>query len=145
MRKGSRNDAFRHSAAVKMVGGWFHLDTETAARSFEYFNFAVLAGAVLFGLMKILPHTFRENRANIQHQLIEARTATTQANERLAEIEKKLAQLGEEIAAIGKQADKDSIEDEARIKAAIEIERVRITDARYPRHCRCRKCRRSEI
>jgi len=123
------DDAFRHSAAVKMMGGWMHLDTETAARSFEYLNFAILAGAVLFALLKVLPKTFRENRATIQHQLVEARAATQQANDRLAAIEKKLGQLGEEIAAIAKQAEKDSVEDEARIKASIEADRVRIVEA----------------
>jgi F-type H+-transporting ATPase subunit b len=37
--------------------------------------------------------------------------------------------LDEEIAAISKQAEKDSVEDEARIKASIEDERHRIVDA----------------
>ena len=123
------NDVYRHSAAVKTVGGWFHMDTETASRTFEYLNFAVLAGAVIFALLKVLPKTFRENRANIQHQLIEARTATQQANERLAAIETRLRHLDEEITAISKQAEKDSVEDEARIKASMEAERARIVDA----------------
>ena len=123
------NDVYRHSAAVKMMGGWLHMDKETAARTFEYLNFAVLAGAVLFALLKVVPKTFRENRANIQHQLSDARTATQQANERLAAIEKKLAQFDEEIAAISRQAEKDSVDDEARIKASMEVERQRIVDA----------------
>ena len=123
------DDVFRHSPAVKMMGGWFHMDEETASRTFEYLNFAVLAGAVIFGLLKILPRTFRENRANIQRQLVEARGATQQATERLAAIEQRLARLDEEIAGISKQAEKDSLEDEARIKASIEAERVRIVDA----------------
>ena len=37
--------------------------------------------------------------------------------------------MDEEIAAISKQAEKDSVEDEARIKASIEEERRRIVDA----------------
>ena len=40
-----------------------------------------------------------------------------------------LGRLDEEIAAIGKQAEKDSLEDEARIKASIKSERQRIMDA----------------
>ncbi len=60
---------------------------------------------------------------------MDARTATEQAIERLAAIEQRLGRLDEEIAAISKQAEKDSVEDEARIKASIEAERKRIVDA----------------
>jgi F-type H+-transporting ATPase subunit b len=47
----------------------------------------------------------------------------------LAAIEQRLSRLDEEIAGIAKQAEKDSVEDEARIKASIETERQRITEA----------------
>jgi F-type H+-transporting ATPase subunit b len=123
------NDVYRHSASVKMIGGWLHMDTESAARLFEYMNFAVLAGAVLFGLLKILPKTFRANRENIQHRLVDARTATEQAHERLSAIEQRLARLDEEIAGISKQAEKDGVEEEVRIKASIEAERRRIVES----------------
>ena len=123
------DDVYRHSASVKLLARWLHLDKETAARLFEYLNFAILAGAVLFALLKFLPKTFRANREEIQHRLVEARTATQQANERLAAIEQRLARLDEEIAAITRQAEKDSVEDEARIKASIETERERIVEA----------------
>ena len=124
----SGDDIYRHSPSVQWLGRWLHLDKESSARLFEYLNFAILAGAVLFGLLKYLPKTFRENRENIRHQLVDARTATKQANERLAEIEQRLGRLDEEIAAISKQAEKDSVEDEARIKASIQEERKRIVD-----------------
>jgi F-type H+-transporting ATPase subunit b len=123
------DDVYRHSASVKLLARWLHVDKETAARLFEYLNFAVLAGAVLFALLKFLPKTFRANREDIQHRLVEARTATQQANDRMAAIERRLARLDEEIAAIAKQAEKDSVEDEARIKASIETERERIVEA----------------
>jgi F-type H+-transporting ATPase subunit b len=123
------NDVYRHSASVKWLGRWLHLGKEGAARLFEYLNFAILAGAGLFALLKYLPKTFRANRDTIQHRLTDARTATEQAHERLAAIEQRLSRLDEEIAAISKQAEKDSLEDEARIKAAIEAERQRIVEA----------------
>jgi F-type H+-transporting ATPase subunit b len=125
----SGDDVYRHSPSVRWLASVLHVDKETAARVFEYFNFAVLAGAVLYGLLKILPKTFRANRENIQRQLVDARTATEQAHERLAAIEQRLSRLDEEIAAISKQAEKDSVEDEARIKASIEVERKRIVEA----------------
>jgi F-type H+-transporting ATPase subunit b len=129
MEQETGEDVFRHSASVKYLARWFHLDKETAAKLFEYLNFAVLAGAVLFALMKYLPKNFRAQREEIQHRLAEARTATQQANDRLAAIEQRLARLDEEIAAISKQAEKDSVEDEARIKASLETERQRIIEA----------------
>jgi F-type H+-transporting ATPase subunit b len=122
-------DVYRHSASVKLLGRWLHLDKEAAARLFEYLNFALLAGAILFALLKYLPKTFRAQREDIQHRLVEARTATKEANERLAAIEQRLSRLDEEVAAISRQAEKDSSEDEARIKASIETERQRIMEA----------------
>jgi F-type H+-transporting ATPase subunit b len=125
----SGDNVYRHSPSVRWLAGVLHVDKETAAEVFEYLNFAILAGAVLYGLLKILPKTFRANRENIQRQLVDARTATEQAHERLAAIEQRLSRLDEEIAAISKQAEKDSVEDEARIKASIEVERKRIVEA----------------
>ena len=123
------DDVYRHSASVKLLARWLHVDKETAARLFEYLNFAILAGAVLFALRKYLSKTFRANREDIQHRLADARTATEQAHERLASIEQRLSRLDEEIATISQQAEKDSLEDEARIKASIETERQRIVEA----------------
>ena len=125
----SGDNVYRHSPSVRWLAGVLHVDKETAAEVFEYFNFAILAGAVLYGLLKILPKSFRANRENIQRQLVDARTATEEAHERLAAIEQQLSRLDEEIAAISKQAEKDSVEDEARIKASIEVERKRIVEA----------------
>ena len=125
----SGDNVYRHSASIKLLASWLHLDKEAAARLFEYLNFAIVAGAILFALMKYLPKTFRANREDIQHRLVDARTATEQANERLAAIEQRLSRLGEEIAAIGTQAEKDSFEDEARIKASLGTERQRIIEA----------------
>lgn len=122
-------DVYRHSSSVKLLARWFHLDKEAAARLFEYFNFAILAGAVLFALLKVLPKNFRAQREDIQRRLSDARTATEQSNERLSAIEQRLSRLDDEVAAIAKQAEKDSVEDEARIKASIEVERQRITEA----------------
>lgn len=125
----SGTNVYRHSQSVRFIGRWLHLDKEASARLFEYVNFTILAVAIIYGLSKYLPKTFKANRENIQRQLLDARTATEQAHERLAAIERKLGHLDEEIAAISKQAEKDSVEDEARIKTSIEDERRRIVDA----------------
>jgi F-type H+-transporting ATPase subunit b len=123
------SDEYRHSPSVTTIGHWFQLDQEPAARLFEWVNFAVLAGVILFFAGKYLPKTFRANREDIQHRLVDARSATEQAHQRLTAIEQRLARLDEEIAAISKQAEQDSVADEARIKASIETERERIVAA----------------
>jgi F-type H+-transporting ATPase subunit b len=123
------NDVYRHSASVKLIGRWLHLDKESAALLFEYLNFAILAGGILYALARHLPKTFRGNRENIQHRLLDARTATEQAHQRLAAIEQRLGRLDEEIVTISKQAEKDSVDDEARIKASMEEERRRIVES----------------
>ena len=125
----AEKNAYRHSSSVTAIGHWFRLDQEPAARLFEWLNFAVMAGVILVVAGKFLPKTFRANREKIRGQLVEARIATEHAQERLAAIEQRLAKLDEEIAAISKQAEKDSVEDEARIKASIAAERDRIVAA----------------
>jgi F-type H+-transporting ATPase subunit b len=124
--QGHDADQYRHSPSVTTLGGWFHLDQEPAARLFEWLNFAVMAGVILVVAGKFLPKTFRTNREQIRSRLVEARIATEHAKEQLDEIEKRLAKLDEEVAAIRKQAEKESVEDEARIKASIAAERERI-------------------
>ena len=47
------DDVYRHSASVKLLARWLHLDKESAARLFEYLNFAILAGAILFALLEV--------------------------------------------------------------------------------------------
>jgi F-type H+-transporting ATPase subunit b len=125
----AEKDAYRHSTSVTAIGHWFQMDQEPAARLFEWLNFAIMAGVILVVAGKMLPKTFRANREQIRGRLVEARIATEHAQERLTAIEQRLAKLDEEVAAISKQAEKDSIEDEARIKASIAAERERIVSA----------------
>lgn len=121
--------AFRHSSAVKKFAGWLHLDIETAAKIFEDLNSGLLILAILWFLFKALPKAFRKRSDTIEKQLVEARTATEQANERLTAVEKRLSRLGDEIEAIRRTAEEDSVADEARIKRSMEEERKRIVES----------------
>jgi F-type H+-transporting ATPase subunit b len=123
------NDPYKKSANVTMFGKWFKLETGTASVIFWFINFAILAGALGWGLLKALPKMFRTRGEGIQKQLVDARTATEQANARLAEVEKKLAKLDEEIAAISKNSEADIAAEEARMKSALEAEKHRIVAA----------------
>jgi F-type H+-transporting ATPase subunit b len=120
---------YRHSPSVRAIGRWLHLDPEQAARVFEFLNFAILAGAVLFFLFKKMPGLLRERRENIQKQLVDARKATEEANARLKAVEERFARLDQDIAAIRQQAEQESAAEEERIKASLETERRRIVSS----------------
>lgn len=121
--------SFKHSASVKKIGSMLGLSTEQAATAFEVANFAVLAILIGVFLAKALPKTFSGRNAAIQKDLVDARTATEEANSRLSGVEARLAKLDGEIAAMRAQADRDSALDEQRIKANVEEEKKKILAA----------------
>jgi F-type H+-transporting ATPase subunit b len=123
------NEAYKHSASVAMFGKMLGMNTEQAATTFEIANFVVLAGLVGFGLMKMLPKTFRNRTSAIQKQLVDARVATEEAGARLNSVEARLAKLDGEIAAMKTQAEKDAASDAIRIKASLEDEKNKILAA----------------
>lgn len=125
----SEEEGYRHSSTVQAIAKVFHTDPETAAKIFEDFNSAVLIIAILWFLVKALPKAFRKRSETIQKELLEARSATEDANKRLSAVEARLARLDSEIEAIRKQAEHDSLEDEKRIKASLEEERKRIIES----------------
>jgi F-type H+-transporting ATPase subunit b len=120
---------FSHSAAVQKFGSFLGLNTEQAATAFEIFNFLVLAVGVGFVLLKTLPKTFRARSSAIQKQLVDARTATEEANARLNSVEARLSKLDGQIAGMRSQAEADSARDEQRIRAGVEDEKAKILAA----------------
>jgi len=123
------NDEYRHSAAVQKLGSFLGLNADQAATAFTVFNFLVLAIAVGFVLLKTLPRAFRARNTSIQKQLVEARTATEEANARLNSVEARLSKLDEQIAAMKSQAEADAARDERRIRASVEEEKSNILAA----------------
>jgi len=120
---------FSHSAAVQKFGAFLGMNTEQAATAFEIFNFLLLAAGVGYGLLKTLPKTFRARNTAIQKQLVDARTATEEANARLNSVEARLSKLGDQISGIRSQAEADSARDERRIRAGVEEEKAKILAA----------------
>jgi F-type H+-transporting ATPase subunit b len=120
------NDQFRHAAIVQSIARTLHVSTEMAAQIFEDLNSGILIFLILFFVLKTVPKALRGRTATIQKQLVEARSATEVANERLSAVEARLARLGEDIEAIRQQTDHDIVEDEKRIKQSLEEERARI-------------------
>jgi F-type H+-transporting ATPase subunit b len=123
------NNEFRHARAVRAIASSLHVSTETAAQIFEDGNSAILVALILFVAIKVLRKALKERTATIQKQLIDARSATEIANERLAAVEAKLATLGKDIDAIRQQTERDILEDEKRIKQTLDEEKDRIVKA----------------
>lgn len=122
----NENEAYRHSAAVRALGSKLGLNAEQAATAFTLINFALLVIGVGWVLLKTLPKLFRDRSNKIQKHLVDARTATAEASARLTSVEARLAKLDGQIAEMHAQAEKDSIVDEQRIKAAVEDEKKKI-------------------
>ena len=122
----SELEAFRHSAAVQSIARLVGLSTETTAKTIEIINSAIIIGTILWFLIRFVPKAFRKRNEVLQKQLLEARLAAAEANERLAVVEERLSKLGIEIDAIRKQTERDMANDEKRIQESIEAERQRI-------------------
>jgi F-type H+-transporting ATPase subunit b len=123
------NDKYLHSTTVRALGAKVGLNAEQAATAFTFANFVVLAVLVGWFLAKTLPKTFRNRSTLIQKQLVDARTATEDANARLNSVEDRLSKLDGQIAAMRSQAEKDSALDEQRIAASVEEEKQKILAA----------------
>lgn len=119
-------EAFRHSAAVQSLARILHLSTESTARIIEDLNSGILIGAILWFLFRFVPKAFRKRNETLQKQLLDARLAAAEANERLAVVEERLSKLGIEIDAIREQTERDMVNDEKRIQESLETERQRI-------------------
>ena len=119
-------EAFRHSAAVQSMARLLHLSTESTARIIEDMNSGILIAAILWFLFRFVPKVFRKRNETLQKQLLDARLAAAEANERLAVVEERLSKLGIEIDAIREQTERDMVNDEKRIQESIEAERQRI-------------------
>ena len=124
-----QSEALKHSDMVKKLAGMMGMSAESAATLFEVVNFAVLAVAIGFFLVKALPKTFRARTSSIQKELVDARTATEEASVRLNGVEERLSKLDGQIAEMKAQAEKDAVVEEHRMRAAVADEKVRILAA----------------
>jgi len=125
----NETDAYRMSPAVTKLGALVGMGPETAANVFTIFNIVVLFAAVIYGAAKALPKVFKARSSGIQKQLVDARSATEEAQARLGSVEARLAKLDEQIAAMKVQAEADALREEQRIQASAEEEQKKIVAA----------------
>ncbi len=119
-------EAYRKSPAVIWLGAKFGLNPEQSSIVFTIFNFVLLAAAIVWVAVKLLPKFFGDRNSAIQKHLVDARTATEEARTRLGSVEARLAKLDDEIAAMRTLAEQDSAREEQRIMASVEDEKKRI-------------------
>ena len=125
-----QNNVFRlEGPIVKWTAKTFGLSLETAAHTFEFINFGLIVLLVGIPIVRILPKVFRKRSQTLVANLKTAREATEAANARLSAVEAKLAGLDDEIKKFRAEVERESLEDEARIKAALADESARIVQA----------------
>ena len=124
--EGDEEAQFKYSPSVQWLGRHLGMGPEAAYWLFIGLNFAVVAGFILYAVKKYAPSAFRDRTALIKRQLEEARAASEDANRRLSEIEGRLARLNTEIAEMRANAEKDSANEEQRLKAAAEEDKKKI-------------------
>jgi F-type H+-transporting ATPase subunit b len=120
---------FKHSKPVSAFARLFHLSPEVASGFFWAFNAVLLFVFVGYYLITGLPKAFRSRRQQLERQIVEARSATEKADERLRAVEERLSHLDSEIAAVREQAERDSANDEIRIRQTMEDEKKKIVTA----------------
>lgn len=120
------DDQYRHAPVVQWMARHMHMDVETAARTFEILNIAVVVFGIGIPLFRIMPKVMRKRSEKIRADIESARKTTADANARLSAVEAKLTSLDQEIAKFRAEVEQQISQDEQRGKAALEEESARI-------------------
>lgn len=110
-------------------GGSAGAGSETATEIFKWINFAIVAGLVLWVFVKALPPWFRGNAETINAAITKATAAKAAADAQLKEAESKLANLQKEVAELRTFAERESVAEVERIRAATQADAKKISAA----------------
>ena len=119
-------EEFKHSASVQAISRLTGLNTQQSYWLSIIFNFAVIAGVIIWAGRKYLPGIFRDRTAAIQRAMREAQEASAEARRQLAEIEARLQKIDGEILTMRAAVEKEGAAEEARIQAAAQQEARKI-------------------
>jgi F-type H+-transporting ATPase subunit b len=114
------NVSLKHAAPIRWLARKTGLTVHQAHLVVLSLNFAVVVVVVFCAARRSLPAMFRNRSQSIQRALEEARSASQDANRRLADIENRLRQLDVEIGQMQAAAEKEADAEEARIQKAAE-------------------------
>jgi len=110
----------KHSAMVQRIARLTGMSVHGAHLLALILNFAIIVALLAWALGKSVPGIMRTRNDSIRKALDEARAASQNASQRLADIENRLTQMDSEIARMQASAEKDAEGEEARIKRAAE-------------------------
>ncbi len=114
------NANLKHAAPVRWLARKIGLSVHQAHLLALSLNFAIIVVIVFWAVRKFVPGMLRDRSASIQQALQEARTASQDANRRLADIENRLRQLDVEIGQMQAAAEKEAQAEDGRIQKAAE-------------------------
>lgn len=126
---GEDTEQFKRSESVRLLSRITGLSLEGAYWLAVILNFAVVAGAIVWASKKNLPSMFRNRTASIQKSIEEARRASEDANQRLAQVESRLSRLDDEIAQMRITSEKEGAAEEQRIRDAADVDAKRIIES----------------
>ena len=84
---------------------------------FKWINFAIVAGALIWVFIKVLPPTFRSNADKISSAISKAQATKAEADRKLRDAEQRLAHLEQEVRGLREQAQRDAAAEAERIRA----------------------------
>jgi F-type H+-transporting ATPase subunit b len=105
-----------------------HEGLSWGALAARLFNFAALAGALIYFLRSPLMTFLAARRAEIRAALVKAAELSAKSASQLAAIERRMATLPAEIEALRARGTADVAAEEKRIAAEAEADRVRLTE-----------------
>ncbi len=120
---------FRHSPSVHLLARITGLSDDGAFWLAVLINFVIVVGVVAWLWNKNVPAMFRNRTASIQKSIEEARSASEDANRRLADVEARLSRLDQEIAEMRAVSEREAAAEEERIKAATVEDARRIVES----------------
>lgn len=123
------NANLTHSASVQWLGKHLGLSVHQAHLLALILNFAIIVFLIFWFARKSVPGMLRRRSESIQRALEEARAASREAGQRLADIENRLRHMDVEIGKMQASAEKEAEGEEARIQKAAEDELRKVVQA----------------
>ena len=121
-------EELKYSPSVRTLAKYLHLSPIGGYWVGILFDFGILTVLIVVALKKNLPSMFRTRTQTIQRGIAEARKASEEANQRLADIEARLAKLDSEIGALRAAAEKEAAAEEHRVQQAAEEDVRRVVE-----------------
>lgn len=123
------NAALKHSPIVEFIARKTGLSLDTTFWLVVVFNFAIVLGIIWKLVRKMLPGTLKARGESIQKNMEDARKASEEARQRMADVESRLSRLDADIEQMRREAAESASAEEQRIRSSAEEERRRIVQA----------------